>query len=69
LALSALSLSHPAIKNLLARSLLSTWSFWDLYFLTKGKLIFLAKAFYLSRDKDDCFIIEFIVLDLSNKFF
>jgi hypothetical protein len=27
LALSALSLSHPAIKNLLARSLLSTWSF------------------------------------------
>jgi hypothetical protein len=26
LALSALSLSHLAIKNLLARSLLSTWS-------------------------------------------
>jgi hypothetical protein len=36
LALSALSLSHPAIKNLLARSLLSMWSFWGLYFLTRN---------------------------------
>jgi hypothetical protein len=34
LVLSALSLFHPAIKNLLARSLLSMWSFWGLYFLT-----------------------------------
>jgi hypothetical protein len=32
LALSALFLSHPAIKNLLARSLLSTWSLWGLIF-------------------------------------
>jgi hypothetical protein len=35
LALLALSLSHPAIKNLLARSLLSTWSFWGPYFQHK----------------------------------
>jgi hypothetical protein len=31
LSLSALSLSHPAIKNLLARSLLSVWSLWGLH--------------------------------------
>jgi hypothetical protein len=31
--LSALSLSHLAIKNLLARSLLSVWSLWGLHLL------------------------------------
>jgi hypothetical protein len=30
----ALSLSHLAIKNLLARSLLSTWSLWGLHLPT-----------------------------------
>jgi hypothetical protein len=35
LALSALSLSHLAIKNLLARSLVYTWSFWGPHFLTE----------------------------------
>jgi hypothetical protein len=36
--------------------------------LTEGKLILLAKAFYLSRDKNDCFIMAFTVLDLNKCF-
>jgi hypothetical protein len=36
--------------------------------LIEGKLIFLSKAFYVSRDKNDFFILAFLVLDL-NKYF